>query len=66
MKNLSSKLFGGLAVAALVIGSFATSNAEVQTVTVNDLTIEDVNAQELDYTSDIFVACGSKWCAIYF
>lgn len=63
MKNLSSKLFGGLAAAALVLGSFATSSVQAEPVDVNEITVQDVRAEEIADAGGYFI-CGSGWCAV--
>lgn len=63
MKNLVSKLFGGLAIAALVVGSFSTSSINAQPATMNSVTVEDVKVEEMA-AADWYVVCGSRWCAV--
>ena len=63
MRNLSSKLFGGLAAAALVLGSFATSSVQAESVDVNEITVQDVQADAIAEAGGYFV-CGSGWCAV--
>ncbi|MDF1695520.1 MAG: hypothetical protein P1U56_06795 [Saprospiraceae bacterium] len=63
MKNLVSKLFGGLAVAAFVFGSFTSTDINAQPVTMSDLTIEDVKVEEVA-AADWYALCGSDWCLV--
>ena len=63
MKNLVSKLFGGLAIAAFVFGSFAMTNVQAEPVSINDITIEDINVEAVA-VADWYVTCGSGWCIV--
>jgi len=62
MKNLVSKLFGGLAIAAFVFGSFTTSSVQAAT-TVDNLQVQDVNVEEVA-VADWYVIIGSEYALV--